>query len=202
MLNIWHMSPPASSTNDAITTTLHLALTHLDKKDTYIRMLLIDFSSTFNTIILMHLTRKLSLLGLLDFLTGRGIIESLLGSCITAWFGNCTRLDHKNLQRVLRMAEKIIGVTLPSISDINTTHCIRKATSIVKDPTHPSHRLFSPFHLTEGTVAYFCHYQTTKQLLHPGHTTPQRSETELITFVALLYAVLHHCLSDALLHLM
>ena len=28
----------------------------------------------------------------------RGTIESLLGSCITAWFGNCTRLDHKNLQ--------------------------------------------------------------------------------------------------------
>ena len=67
------------STDDAITTTLHLALTHLDKKDTYVRMLFIDFSSAFNTIIPMHLTRKLSLLGLntslcnwiLDFPTGR-----------------------------------------------------------------------------------------------------------------------------------
>ena len=67
------------SIDDAITTTLHLALTHLDKKDTYVRMLFIDFSSAFNTIIPMHLTRKLSLLGLntslcnwiLDFLMGR-----------------------------------------------------------------------------------------------------------------------------------
>ena len=67
------------STDDAITTPLHLALTHLDKKDTYIRMLFIDFSSAFNTIIPQHLTSKLSLLSLntshcnriLDFLTRR-----------------------------------------------------------------------------------------------------------------------------------
>ena len=39
------------STDDAITTTLHLALTHLDKKDTCVRMLFIDFSSAFNTMI-------------------------------------------------------------------------------------------------------------------------------------------------------
>ncbi|KAK3520982.1 hypothetical protein QTP86_003646 [Hemibagrus guttatus] len=52
---------PNCYTDDAITTTLHLALTHLDNKDTY------------------HLIKKLSLLGLntslcnwiLDFLTGR-----------------------------------------------------------------------------------------------------------------------------------
>ncbi|KAK3552114.1 hypothetical protein QTP86_000780, partial [Hemibagrus guttatus] len=55
---------PNCSTNDAITTTLHLALTHLDNKDTYVRMLLIDFSSAFNTIIHQHLIEKLSLLGL------------------------------------------------------------------------------------------------------------------------------------------
>ncbi|KAK3532864.1 hypothetical protein QTP70_000782 [Hemibagrus guttatus] len=67
------------STDDAITTTLHLSLTHLDNKDTYVRMLFIDFSSAFNTIIPQHLIEKLSLLGLntslcnwiLDFLTGR-----------------------------------------------------------------------------------------------------------------------------------
>ncbi|KAK3552119.1 hypothetical protein QTP86_000786 [Hemibagrus guttatus] len=67
------------STNDAISTTLHLALTHLDNKDSYVRMLFIDFSSAFNTIIHQHLIEKLSLLGLntslcnwiLDFLTGR-----------------------------------------------------------------------------------------------------------------------------------
>ncbi|KAK1785609.1 hypothetical protein P4O66_018974 [Electrophorus voltai] len=67
------------STDDAISTTLHLALTHLDKKGTYVRMLFIDFSSAFNTIVPQHLIGKLSLLGLntslcnwiLYFLTGR-----------------------------------------------------------------------------------------------------------------------------------
>ena len=34
-----------------IAITLHLALTHLEKKDTYVRMLFIDFSSAFNSVI-------------------------------------------------------------------------------------------------------------------------------------------------------
>uniref|UniRef100_A0A3B1IGH8 Reverse transcriptase domain-containing protein n=1 Tax=Astyanax mexicanus TaxID=7994 RepID=A0A3B1IGH8_ASTMX len=312
---------PNRSTDDAITTTLHLSLTHLEKKDTYVRMLFIDFSSAFNTIIPQNLIRKLSSLGLntplcnwiLDFLTGRpqsvrfggstsstitlntgapqgsvlsplvftllthdcaeqhssnsfikfaddttvlglitkgdesayreevqrltdwctvnnlhlnvdktkemvvdfrraqhthsplningssveivkstkflgvhladnltwtlntsstakkaqqrlyflrklrkarlpppiltlfyrGTIESILSSCITAWFGTCTVSDRKSLQRIVRTAERIIGVSLPSIMDIYTTRSIRKATSIVNDPTHPSHELFS-----------------------------------------------------------
>ncbi|KAI4878794.1 hypothetical protein NFI96_009235 [Prochilodus magdalenae] len=73
----------------------------------------------------------------------RGTIESILSSCITAWFGNCTASDRKSLQRVVRTAEKIIGVSLPTITDIYTTRCIRKATSIVDDHTHPSHTLFT-----------------------------------------------------------
>ncbi|KAI5102839.1 gastrula zinc finger protein XlCGF28.1-like [Silurus meridionalis] len=312
---------PNRSTDDAISTTLHLALTHLDNKDSYVRMLFIDFSSAFNTIIPQHLIEKLNLLGLntslcnwiLDFLTGRpqavrignsisstttlstgapqgcvlspllftllthdcapthssnhiikfaddttvvglisrndesayreevkrltawcgannlslnvdktkemvvdfrraqsdqspliidgssveivkstkflgvhladnltwslntssitkkaqqrlyflrrlrkahlpppilsmfyrGTIESILSSCITAWFGNCTVSDRKTLQRIVRTAEKIIGVSLPSIMDIYTTRCIRKAHSIVDDHTHPSHAYFT-----------------------------------------------------------
>uniref|UniRef100_A0A9J8BX17 Reverse transcriptase domain-containing protein n=1 Tax=Cyprinus carpio carpio TaxID=630221 RepID=A0A9J8BX17_CYPCA len=67
------------STDDAITTAIHSALTHLDKKDSYVRMLFIDFSSAFNTIIPQQLIHKLVELGLntslcnwlLDFLTGR-----------------------------------------------------------------------------------------------------------------------------------
>ncbi|KAK3517276.1 hypothetical protein QTP70_002302 [Hemibagrus guttatus] len=70
----------------------------------------------------------------------RGTIESVLSSCITAWFRNCTVSDRKTLQRIVRTVEKIIS--LPSIMDIYTTRCIRKANSIVDDPTHPSHTLF------------------------------------------------------------
>ncbi|KAK3526608.1 hypothetical protein QTP70_030747 [Hemibagrus guttatus] len=73
----------------------------------------------------------------------RGTIESVLSSCITAWFGNCTASDRKTLQRIVKTAEKIIGVSLPSIMDMYTTRCIRKANSILDDPTHPSHTLFT-----------------------------------------------------------
>ncbi len=70
---------PNRSTDDAIPSTLHLALTHLENKDSYVRMLFIDFSSAFNTIITQQLINKLNLLGLnnslcnwiLDFLTRR-----------------------------------------------------------------------------------------------------------------------------------
>ncbi len=68
---------PNRSTDDAISSTLHLALTHLENKDSYVRMLFIDFSLAFNTIIPQQLINKLNLLGLnnsicnwiLDFLT-------------------------------------------------------------------------------------------------------------------------------------
>ncbi|KAK3570542.1 hypothetical protein QTP86_022078 [Hemibagrus guttatus] len=78
-----------------------------------------------------------------DHLLQRDHPESILSSCITAWFGNCTVSDRKTLQRIVKTAKKIIGVSLPSIMDIYSTRCICKANSIVNDPTHPSHTLFT-----------------------------------------------------------
>ncbi|KAI3372437.1 hypothetical protein L3Q82_022927, partial [Scortum barcoo] len=66
------------STEDAI--ALHTALSpHLDQRDTYVRMLFIDYSSVFNTIMPSKFVTKLRDLGLnsalcdwiLNFLTGR-----------------------------------------------------------------------------------------------------------------------------------
>ena len=70
-------------------------------------------------------------------------IESVLTSCITAWYGNCSASDRKVLQRVVRTAQYITGAKLPVIQDLYTRRCQRKALEIVKDPSHPSHRLFS-----------------------------------------------------------
>ncbi|KAK3510480.1 hypothetical protein QTP70_009162 [Hemibagrus guttatus] len=307
---------PNRSTDDAITTTPHLALTHLDNKDSYVRMLFIDFSSAFNTIIPQHLTEKLSLLGIktslcnwiLDFLTGRpqsvrignstssattmntgapqgcvlspllftllthdcaamhssnhiikfandttvrwlltsgahsdhcplningsnveivkstkflgvhlaedltwslntssitkkaqqhlyflqrlrkahlppliqtafyrGTIESILSSCITGWFRNCTVSDRKTLQQIVRTAEKISWeVSLPSIMDTYSTRCIRKANSIVDDPTHSSHTLYTL--LPSGKR--YRNIQTVEQLLPSGNQVSQQ-RTEL-----------------------
>lgn len=69
---------PNRSTSDPIAATLHYSLSHLENKDSYIRMLLVDYSSTFNMVIPHKLTHKLSTLELnptlcdwlLDFLTG------------------------------------------------------------------------------------------------------------------------------------
>ena len=41
---------PNRCTDDAISIALHIALSHLDKRNTYVRMLLIENSSAFNTI--------------------------------------------------------------------------------------------------------------------------------------------------------
>ncbi len=67
------------STDDAIAFTLHTALSHLENKNTYVRMLFVDYSSAFNTIVPATLVAKLQTLGLhrslcswiLDFLTGK-----------------------------------------------------------------------------------------------------------------------------------
>ncbi len=67
------------STDDAIAFYLHTALSHLENKNTYVRMLFVDYSSAFNTIVTATLVAKLQTLGLnrslcswiLDFLTGR-----------------------------------------------------------------------------------------------------------------------------------
>ncbi|KAL0161432.1 hypothetical protein M9458_045157, partial [Cirrhinus mrigala] len=312
---------PNRSTDDAISTALHSALTHLDKKDSYVQMLFIDFSSAFNTIIPQQLTQKLVQLGLntslcnwlLDFLTGRpqvvrvgrntsstiilntgapqgcvlspllftllthdctpshssnlfnkfvddttvvgliskrvetdyrsevsrlaawcrdnnlslnvektkeivvdfrrvhtqhapltingasvervsstkflgvhitedlswmnnttalakksqqrlyflhklrrarapapimytfyrGTIESILTSCITVWFEACNASCQKTLQRIVRAAERIIGVPLPSLQDIYSTRLTKKALCIAADPSHPMQSFFS-----------------------------------------------------------
>ena len=43
--------PHNRSTDESIAITLHTALSHLDKRNTYVRMLFIDYSSAFNKIV-------------------------------------------------------------------------------------------------------------------------------------------------------
>ena len=67
------------SMDDAIVIAFHTALSHLNKKNTYVRILLIDYSSAFNTIVPSQFISKLRALDLnpsmcnwvLDLLTGR-----------------------------------------------------------------------------------------------------------------------------------
>ena len=51
---------PNRSTDDAISIALHTALSHQDKRNTYVRMLFIDYSSAFNTIVPMPKNTKVT----------------------------------------------------------------------------------------------------------------------------------------------
>ncbi len=46
------------------------------------------------------------------------VIESVLCSSITVWFGSASKSDIRRLQRTVRTAERIIGVHLPSLRDL------------------------------------------------------------------------------------
>ena len=52
------------STSDGVSSVIHTALTHLESRDSYLRLLFLDFSSAFNTIIPQTLANKLLLVGL------------------------------------------------------------------------------------------------------------------------------------------
>lgn len=49
-------------------------------------------------------------------------IENILTNCITVWYSNCTVSDKKALQRVVKTAQYITCVQLPSIKDIHYKH--------------------------------------------------------------------------------
>ncbi len=77
---------PNRSTDDAISQVLHSSLTHIDSKNgNYVRLLFIDYSSAFNTIVPTKLAVKLSDLGITsslcdwiqDFLTARPQVEKV-----------------------------------------------------------------------------------------------------------------------------
>ena len=73
----------------------------------------------------------------------RGTIESILSSCVAVWGGSCTNYNRKTLQRIVNTAGRIIGAPLPSLQDIYNTRLTRKATTIVRDASHPAHSLFT-----------------------------------------------------------
>ncbi len=70
-------------------------------------------------------------------------VAAILTGCIPAWFGNSTAGNRKALQRIVRTARHIVGGELPSLQDIYTRRCTRKARRIIKDSSHPSHILLS-----------------------------------------------------------
>ncbi len=71
-----------------------------------------------------------------------GAIESVLTQCISVWYNNATNQDCKALQRVVRLAERISGSTLPSLQGIYLKRCRSRSAKITKDSNHPGNHLF------------------------------------------------------------
>ncbi len=70
------------------------------------------------------------------------VIESVLCSSITVWFGSASKSDIRRLQRTVRTAERIIGVHLPSLQDLYNSRVKKRSGNIITDPSHPGHDLF------------------------------------------------------------
>ncbi|KAM9790398.1 uncharacterized protein ACBT44_018978 isoform 1-T1 [Syngnathus typhle] len=70
------------------------------------------------------------------------IIQSVLCTSITVWFGSASKQDKHRVQRIIRSAEKIIGINLPSIQDLYLSRTRNRARNISTDPSHPGCSLF------------------------------------------------------------
>ncbi|KAK0154402.1 hypothetical protein N1851_003511 [Merluccius polli] len=122
----------------------------------------------------LRILRRINLKRELLTIFYRCSIESVLTYFLCVWFSSCTMAHRKALQRVINMAQKIIGHPLPSLptrshpnsgvtnrryitswdenglplQDLYSTRCLRKARSILKDSSYPGHRVFQLLPLT------------------------------------------------------
>ena len=73
----------------------------------------------------------------------RAIIESILTRSVTVWFGSANKKDLEKMNSVIRSAEKIIGIGLPSMHAIYNDRAKKRTLSIIKDDFHPAYNLFN-----------------------------------------------------------
>lgn len=73
----------------------------------------------------------------------RCTIESILTYACTVWYSSCTAAERKDLQRVVKTAQWIVGSPLPHLSDIHSSRLHKRASNIYRDPSHPGHHLFT-----------------------------------------------------------
>ncbi|KAI3368906.1 hypothetical protein L3Q82_025426 [Scortum barcoo] len=84
----------------------------------------------------------------------RCVVESVLSSCIIVWHGSCSAAEKKALQRVVKAAQRTVGCSLPTTTDIYTSRCRKRASCIMKDPTHTAHELFVPLPLRQEAAEH------------------------------------------------
>ena len=66
----------------------------------------------------------------------------MLCSSIIVWFGHATNKCIDKLYRIVRNAEKVIGVGLLSLEETYRSRVLKRMHSIIDDEDHPGHSLF------------------------------------------------------------
>ena len=72
----------------------------------------------------------------------RATIESILAFSVTVWFSGLTESDKKHVNKVMKNASKIIGLSVPTLEEIFISRTIKKCTNIITDNSHPSGNIF------------------------------------------------------------
>lgn len=73
-------------------------------------------------------------------------LHNILTYCCTVWYSCWTAVDRKDLQRVVKTAERIVGSPLPNPSDIHSSSLLTQATNILQDPSPSGNPHFSTLH--------------------------------------------------------
>jgi hypothetical protein len=113
------------STDDAISIALHTALSHLDRRNTYVRMLFIDYSSAFNTIVPTKLITKLRTLGLNTSLCN-WILDFQMGH------PQVVRVGNKSATIILNTGAPQGCVLSPLLYSLFTYDCVAKYNSNIR----------------------------------------------------------------------
>ena len=110
-----------------------------------------------------------------------GTVESILSGGVTVWYGNTTAQDRKTIQRVVRMAEKIIACALSSSHEIFPSMCRCKASSIIQDHTicSPSPAVWSLVLLQNSNQDM----QVQEQFLPTGSAPTELLITQFVDFL-------------------
>lgn len=116
----------------------------------------------------------------------RTTIESILSLSMTVWYGSCTAQDRKDLSRLVRTAQGIVGCCLPDLDSIYSTRVQRKARRIASDPTHPGNSLFVPlpsgkrYRTIKSTTSRLrdSFFPRAMKAITPPQPSPQSTSTE------------------------
>ena len=126
-------------------------------------------------------------------------IESVITYCVNAWYVNCPDKYRKSLSRVMRSAEKIIGLPLPPPWHASPfrTRCLRRAGGILKDKARKPSLL--PAALWQTQPGHHSPHLQTAEQSHPQghhrttypHTPPTPHPAQLFMF--LIYSCVSAC---------